>query len=386
MLDVAIIGGGPGGLYTGLLLAEAGHAVTVFEEHDCVGQPVHCTGVLAGEAFAEFGLPDSCVLNELATARFFGPGGGELAYTTPRTEAIVVDRAALDRSLAQRAMAAGVTVRLGARVAAVEPAGDRMMLDVAGDQVAARAVVLACGASYGLQRRLGLGMPPVSLNSAQLEMPASRTGDVEVYFGSAIAPRGFAWTVPVTRPTGHFVRVGLMGHGDPAPAFKRFFARIAASWGIPLDTAPEPRRRLLPLASLSKTYAARVIAVGDAAGLVKPTTGGGIYYSLVSARLAADTLSPALSANRLDEPALAPFQQRWRQRLGPEMRAQLALRMLAQRLSDGEIDGLFELARTNGVMPLIRGAAQFNQHRHLIAELFRHAPARRLLFRRLLPV
>ena len=56
--------------------------------------------------------------------------------------------------------------------------------------------------------------------------------------------------------------------------------------------------------------------------------------------------------------------------------------MLAQRLSDAEIDGLFELAQFNGVMPIVRRTARFNQHRHLIAEVFRHAPARRLLFRR----
>lgn len=386
MLDVAIIGGGPGGLYTGLQLAEAGYHVAVFEEHDSIGQPVHCTGVLAGEAFAEFGLPESCVLNELSTARFFGPGGGELSYTTPRTEAIVVDRAALDRSLAQRATAAGVELHLGARVIGVDRDARSMVVQRADERIQARAVVLATGASYGLQRRLGLGMPPVSLNSAQLELPATRGGDVEVYFGSDVAPRGFAWTVPVTRQTGFFVRVGLMGHGDPSASFRRFFERVAPSWGIPASEAPEPRKRFLPLASLPRTFGERVLAVGDAAGLVKPTTGGGIYYSLVSARLAAETLAPALASDRLDARTLSTFQDRWRQRLGPELRAQLALRMLAQRLSDGEIDSLFELARTNGVMPLIHRAAQFNQHRHLIAELFRHAPARRLLFRRLLPV
>jgi flavin-dependent dehydrogenase len=254
------------------------------------------------------------------------------------------------------------------------------------DPVHARAVVLACGASYGLQRKVGLGMPTVSLNSAQLEVPARRGGDVEVYFGSDWAPGGFAWTVPVSRPTGPFVRVGLMCQGDASLFFRQFVNRVGPSWGIPLELVGEPRRRLLPLSTLPRTFASRLLVVGDAAGLVKPTTGGGIYYSLVSAALGAETLIPALRSNRLSEEMLAVYQQRWRQRLGPEFQAQLALRMLAQRMSDAEIDSLFDLALTDGVMPIVRRTAKFNRHRNLIVALFKHAPARRVLFRRLVTV
>jgi geranylgeranyl reductase family protein len=383
MLDVAIIGGGPGGLYTGLLLARAGFSATVIEEHTEVGRPVHCTGVLADDAFSEFGLPRSCVLNALSTATFVAPGGSQVSYTTPQTEAIVIDRGALDATLAVQAQESGVELRLGrrARDVRISDTSARIEMDE-GVSLEARAVVLACGASYGLQRRLGLGVPPVALNSAQLELPAGRSGDVEVYFGSSVAPEGFAWAVPVARPHGHHVRIGLMCRGDAAAMFRALIARIGPSWGVAVDAVGEPRRRYLPLSTLPRTFASRVLAVGDAAGLVKPTTGGGIYYSLASASMAAETLVDALRADRLDDEALQAYQQRWRTRFGPELRAQLALRMLAQRLSDPEIDSFFELARTNGVMPLVKRAARFNQHRHLITELFRHAPARRLLFRR----
>ena len=105
---------------------------------------------------------------------------------------------------------------------------------------------------------------------------------------------------------------------------------------------------------------------------MKPTTGGGIYYSLVSAALAAEALIPALDGDRLDSDALSVYQRRWRQRLGPEFQAQLALRMLAQRMSDAEIDSLFDLALTDGVMPIVRRTARFNRHRNLIAVSYTH--------------
>jgi digeranylgeranylglycerophospholipid reductase len=385
MLDVAVIGGGPGGLHAATLLSSAGFDVTLFEEHNEIGQPVHCTGVLADDAFREFNLSRASILNTLSTARFVSPAGFEVSYTTPSIEAHVVDRRLLDRTIAQQATDAGVRLCAGRRVRNLEPAAAGMRIEIDGaDAVQARAVVLACGASYGMQRRFGLGMPTVSLNSAQLEVPARRGGDVEVYFGRDWAPGGFAWTVPVTRPTGAFVRVGLMCEGDATVFFRQFVNRVAASWGIPIELVGEPRRRLLPLSTLSRTFASRLLVVGDAAGLVKPTTGGGIYYSLVSAALAAETLIAALRSDRLDTDGLAVYQQRWRQRLGPEFQTQLALRMLAQRMSDAEIDSLFDLALTDGVMPIVRRTAQFNRHRDLIVALFKHAPARRVLFRRLI--
>jgi hypothetical protein len=57
--------------------------------------------------------------------------------------------------------------------------------------------------------------------------------------------------------------------------------------------------------------------------------------------------------------------------------------MLANRLADDEIENLFELARTDGIMPIVRRTAKFNRHRDLILSLFKHPPARRVLFRRL---
>src|SRR4051812_13591200 len=110
MLDVAVIGGGPGGLYAAGHLAARGFRVRVFEEHSHVGTPVHCTGVLARDAFAEFSVPDDACLNEVRTARFVSPSGVTVTHTTPTVEAVVIDRARFDAMLATRAAAAGVTI------------------------------------------------------------------------------------------------------------------------------------------------------------------------------------------------------------------------------------------------------------------------------------
>lgn len=388
MHDVTIVGGGPGGLATAARLAGAGHSVTLVEEHPGFGDPVHCTGVLADDAFEELGVPRSVVLNPLSTARFHSPSGLDISYTSPSTEAVVIDRVAFDQRLAVAAADAGATLLTGARATLVDVQSSHVTVTVDGQgegqrELRSRAVVLACGANYRFQQQLDLGAPSVHLASAQLELPATRSGDVEVYFGSELAPRGFAWAVPVARQGASHVRLGVMCSGNAADHFRRLVDKVGPSWGVDPATVGAPRRRLLPLTTIRRTYGPRVLAVGDAAGLVKPTTGGGIYYSLVSASLAAETLDVALRRDDLSAAALAPYEAGWRGRLASEFRAQLALRLLAQRLPDRAIDALWELARTDGIMPIVRRTARFNKHRDLIVALFRHPGARRVLFRRL---
>ncbi|HEX6164106.1 MAG TPA: NAD(P)/FAD-dependent oxidoreductase [Vicinamibacterales bacterium] len=384
MLDVAIVGGGPGGLSAARRLAADGWSVTVFEEHDKIGAPVHCTGVLAEDVIASMALPAEAVLNPLSTVRFVAPAGHSFDYTTATTEAVVIDRETFDAALGRRAETAGATVVRGNRVTAIEQSGTGVTLTLdEGDTVAARSVILACGANYAFQKRLGLGMPATFLQSAQLELPADRLGDVEIHFGSEIAPKGFAWAVPVRRASGTFARIGVMADADAGLYFSRMLARVRDRWAVAVSDSLAPRRRMLPLASVKRTYADRVLAVGDAAGLVKPTTGGGIYYSVVSGEIAAEVLGRRLAAGDLSAAALREYETSWRGRFQSEFTAQLALRFVAQRMRDADIDALFTLATTDGILPLVRETARFNRHRDFILALLRHQPARRALFGRL---
>jgi geranylgeranyl reductase family protein len=389
MHDIAIVGGGPGGLYAASRLAARGIDVVVFEEHPTAGDPVHCTGVLAAEAFDEFDVPRHTILNPLGTAEFFGPSGKSIEYTTASSEALVIDRGAFDRALCGRASSSGATIRVGARVLELQTTRRGVAVSIADSApVEVRAVILACGANYALQRRLGLGMPALHLQTAQIEVPALRPGNVELHFGAEVAPQGFAWVVPVYRGANAFARIGLMCARDAREYFDRFLAKIGPRWqtgsGTCYDCGIAPRSKMLPLAPIPKTYGDRIVAIGDAAGLVKATTGGGIYYSLLSGGLAADVLSAALAEGDLGEGRLSEYERRWRAELDEELDAQMTLRRIANRLSDEEIESLFELARTDGVMPIVRRTATFNRHRELILSLLAHPPARRVLMRQLL--
>src|SRR5262249_12804769 len=152
--------------------ATDGHRVLVCEEHERIGEPVHCTGIVAAEAFDEFDLPREAILNPLTRVRFVSPSALSVEYHTRTPQAMVVDRGRFDRGLAERARDAGAELRAGTRVHSLS-IDDRGASAVVGDRlVTARLVVLACGANYGVQRRSGLGLPGKYLHTAQSELPA----------------------------------------------------------------------------------------------------------------------------------------------------------------------------------------------------------------------
>ena len=128
---------------------------------------------------------------------------------------------------------------------------------------------MACGASYRFNRRLGLGLPRLFAHTAQREVAFPEAQHVEVYLGRQIAAGGFGWLVPFRRGGQPHARIGVMCDSRARSAFKSLSHRIGERFDVSPDWG-EPRVKILPLAPVTRTWSERVLAVGDAAGLIKP--------------------------------------------------------------------------------------------------------------------
>lgn len=386
LYDVLVIGGGPAGLYAAYCIARSGWSVAVVEEHSEIGMPVHCTGLLAAESFSRFTLPQDSILANLRSARFHSPGGYLLSVASEQDETVVLDRPSFDRGLADQAVAAGADLFLGRRIDSLERFREGVAAyssngNGGGQPIRGRLGILATGAAYHLHRSLGLGLPARFVQTAQVEVDFAADADVELYFGRGIAPESFAWIVPFARGAAPKAKIGLLASKDAERYLSRFLrSPMVASRLLP-GTPWRYRRQPIPLRPTPQTFSERFLVIGDAAGLVKPTTGGGIYYGLLTAELAAATAAEALAAGDCSARFLRRYQGAWQAALASEIRTGSLFRGYASQLSDAQIDEAFQLVGSDQVTRLIRDHATFNWHRAVILALWRCPKVRGFLWR-----
>ncbi|HVP89722.1 MAG TPA: NAD(P)/FAD-dependent oxidoreductase [Terriglobales bacterium] len=367
--DVIVIGGGPSGLRAAARLAAGGLDVRLFERKAAVGRDVLCTGIVGRDVFARFGLGTGPVLNEVGEARLVSPFGAVVAYAHPRPFACVVDRERFDAALAESAAAEGAALETGTRVETIEVEPGRVRLTVRrGDsgpvRHSAAVAVIATGVDGALQRQAGLGQPRDFLGGAQVELPARPGGTTSIFFGRGVAPGAFAWSVPA----GERMRLGLLTKGEPRALLRKFLSAREAEAG---PAAGDALVRTRPVAQglVARTTADRVLSVGEAAGQVKTTTGGGISYGLLCADLAAETILACFRRASFGAADMAAYERRWRQAVEKEILVGYYARRMCSRLSDGRVEDLFRLARTDGIIPIIRETADFDWHSGLILAL-----------------
>jgi geranylgeranyl reductase family protein len=379
--DVVVVGAGPAGLYTALRLAQEGHDVLVLEEHPRIGAPTHCTGVVSAEVYEFYKVPDELKLQQPDRCVMVSPLGTVAEFRSPGEQLAVLDRAAFDEALARDAAHAGATVVTGARVDDVRVVADSVEVTARGTLHRARAVVLACGVAYRFHRRMEFGLPEAMLHTAQTEMDARPASALEIHLGRQVAPEGFAWLVPVRRGDRHRMKAGVLVRGDARSRLRAFLSQPGIAPRV--ATPAEPVLRLLPVAPIRRTYARRTLLVGDAAGLTKPVTGGGIFYSLLSAAIAAETLAEALTTDTLGARPLARYESRWKQRLSRELRTGGWFRHLLANLTDRDLDAFVQALASDDVRAVIDRTAKFNWHRDVILALVRRPGIKSLLLRSL---
>ncbi|MFC2034314.1 NAD(P)/FAD-dependent oxidoreductase [Chloroflexota bacterium] len=368
--DVVVIGGGPVGSHLAYRLVSMGHEVVVVEQKEKLGEPVCCTGIISQECVDSFSINRDVIFRQVSSARIFSPSGKSLNLRRNNPQACVVNRSAFNESLANRAQSVGVEYVLGSKVNSLDVNSEKVCLEVLtsggeADAIESKVAVIATGFSSNIIK--GFGRFDDSVAGVQAEVETNGVDEVEVYMGQEIAPGFFAWLVP-TLP--QKALVGLLSRRTPQVFLKRLMASLMDQGKIVSDYVPLTYGGI-SLKPVSRSYNDRVIAVGTAAGQIKPTTGGGIYYGLLCADIAAENLHYALVKDDFSAKNLSNYEKSWKKKLGRELRIGYQARKFYELLSDQQIDKIFDIMKNNGIDEAISEADDltFDWHGRVILKL-----------------
>jgi digeranylgeranylglycerophospholipid reductase len=394
--DVLVVGAGPTGSNTARLLALKGWKILLVEEHPEVGQPVQCAGLVTPRTFEHTPFPIGDLhQNDLRGGLVVAPDGTQVEFVSRHVQAQAMDRAGFDRRCAEFAVGAGVELRVATKATGArrDDAGVTVALQRLGlrSEVRVRLLVGADGIRGGVAR--WFDFPPVdeivSAYEAELagcHVPADRTHIIPMFSGAAQAPGFFSWIIPVG---GDRTRTGLaVAPGMNEQSARAYYERMFSDpHSAPYLTGAKPTYLIIggiPLGLRSRLVDDRVMLVGDAAGMAKPTSGGGIYMGLVGSEHLAAVADRALRGDRLSRGDLLPYERRVRRTIARELRKGRLLRALYKRFTDADFNRLARLLSQDRPKAVIERLGDIDYPSRLLLPLLWAEPRLAGLFLRVL--
>ena len=369
--DVVIVGGGPVGCITGESIKH--HKVLIVEEHGTVGVPLQCGGLISKEGVKELGYPKGAV-NKVRGAYIFSKNRC-IKIEDRDIRAYVFERKIMDKDIAKRA-SKNVDFLLkayGRLVTSPYYQGEsrsegfpnlknilrersRYSLSVSfmGDNyhLNPKVIVGADGVRSSIGRSAGIPMRREVLSGAQLEMVNVDVDDdlVYVFLDRTYSSDFFAWIIPMGKDR---VRVGLC---DTSDSYRKLINLIEdhpvvsqmLRGGVPVEFSVGA----LPIGYAEETVKNNLLLVGDAAGQVKPLSGGGLYYGAKCAKICGRVIEEYLNGEH-DIEYLKRYHTLWRGEIGREMDFGLRFRSILRRMDDRIIDKILEFIERNGLVEYI---------------------------------
>ena len=387
--DVIIVGAGPVGGPAATLLSQQGLKVLMLEEHKEIGRPFQCAGLVTPSAMDAVEAYDT-VLQEVDGALIHGPSGTLVPVGTEGTlRTYVVCRKRFDQFVVQQGMEAGATLWLDSIPLDAQPSdtGVDVVVRKEGEEqtLSCKLLIGADGAHSWTRRTFKMGRMKELMIGFQTEVVGYEGRDrwLEMYSGSSIAPGFFAWVIPSGFGT-H--RIGLWSTAD------RLNGRSIEScyqdlmdhplWKDRFANTSEIARYCGPVPSgmVKHPVKNRVMLLGDAAGMAKPTTGGGLGPGFHQIQCILKPLVTAIKNNALSETNLkAITKQPWNAMKKEQDRARALRNLLVSDCTDEVLDKHFINFAHPDTLNLINTIGDIEKPVPLGMALLRQVPAFRPL-------
>jgi digeranylgeranylglycerophospholipid reductase len=274
---ISIIGGGPTGSYCAELLAKAGKKVEVYDARTKIGEPVQCTGIVTKSINDVIKIKKDLIINKVKRVKVVAPNGSELAI---KNDDLVIDRCGFDNWLKERAEDCGVKYILRSKFERLS--NNKAVIN--GKSVEFDNLIGADGPASAVAKSIDVNNRRYYVGAqARVKMNVD-VDEYSVYLGEKVAPGFFGWIVP---EDDNYARVGLASENNTGLLFNSFLKKL----NVKKSQISSRQGGLIPIFNpKQKIEQDNVYLVGDSAGQVKATTGGGLVPGLKCVEGLADSM------------------------------------------------------------------------------------------------
>ncbi len=337
--DVAVIGAGMSGLLLARELARSKIKVRVYDQKQKLGYPVRASSILSVSGLDSLGIDFGKIpYNKLCGARLYAEGK-MLEIRAKKAMAYSMDRHKLNSMLKDECKDLGVEIMTGKRIE------ERDLDDISRDSI----VVGADGFNSTVARHYGFGgaVKHVLTYRAEYIADIEDTSMVELFFDKAKIQGFFGWIAPEPQ---RVVEIGVgidSRFGNSKVAYDRFIAMQRVGEFIESATLKDHGASVIPI-GLRRHFVDEkkgVLLIGDAAGQVKPTTGGGIIFGGNAALIAANVIK-----NHMEKGTrLAEYERLWRRRHETDLRMHGMIKDAYSKLSAAQIASILGFLEFTGM-------------------------------------
>ncbi len=385
--DVVVIGAGPVGGYLAWKLTQNGLTVLLVEEHSEIGRPFQCAGMVNPSAMDRIGAFDT-VLTRIWGARMYSPSGTEILIGNPdTTRTWSVCRKLFDERVVQLSLDSGADLLLSSKPinATVSDNGVEISIDVAGEvkEFQCRLLCGADGAHSWVRRTFKMGRPKELMIGFQIEVTGypGEEGRLDLFTGDDIAPGFFAWAIPSGNTTriGNWTLPQKLGEKSCEDLLETLMN--SPKWNQRFTNCKEVGRYCGPVPSglIHKPVINRVAVFGDAAGLCKPTTGGGIGKGFDQVDLMLPKLVEVVTTNDFSPATVHDLNATISSMRRSQNKSRALRNVFLSESTDHELDELFAVWSQPEVIDLINQVGDIDNPIPLGIKMLKEVPE----FRRL---
>jgi len=327
MYDLVIVGAGAIGLYLARLCKE--FDVVVLDKNKFIGKHT-CSGLYSTNLQKFLDIKNEWIENKVNAAILHSPKGNKIQLKKGNIAAFVIDRDKMEEALAE-----GVSVKLGVKVENIEIKKDKAVLKTNTGNIESKMIVGCDGAHSVVAKHFGVRPKEIVNGLIALTEEKDYNDFVELWFNKDFVKDGFLWKIP----RGERTEYGLLGKNAQFKTLEDFF-------GI---KNYEKRFGFIPIGPAEKTYFERTLLMGNAVGITKPWSGGGILYGLTCAQIASRVIHKAIKENDFSEKALKEYEIEWKKMIMKSINYGLVFRKLYKISGNNKIEFFFKVLGKAGL-------------------------------------